>query len=550
MSAPHRSSRIAVTLLGLTALVGVAGLILFSGSFGVIFQVFIDLRRLGWSLVWVLAIHLLVVACDAVAWWILLPTPDRGSVGLLFWARWVREAANRLLPVAQIGGELAGARVLVCRGMTKPLAGASVLLDKIAEGFSLIAFGILGIGLLVALRGEVAMTSALLFSVVFPLAGASALALACRAGLPGVVQARLEAIANGKNWSILAPINGFAGAVKSTYRADRLVVGTGLHVVAWLLGAGEIWFVLVLIGHPIGLVQAIVLESLAQVITSAGFMVPAAMGVQEGAYVAIGVVVGLPAEAALALSLVKRARQVLLGLPALIGWQAAEVHALLISPAGRPEPDKATAPSSDSNAYVRRFARVLLRPLAGTSLAPNHITGLRIATGLAAGAACAIGTAEWNHGAAILWMISAMLDRADGEFARLTRRCSKSGYRLDYYGDVLVNSLIFLAIGINLRSVATEHWSILLGAFTAAAVATASILAEALELRIGAKTVPSRSGFDLDDVIFVLVPVIWLGLLMPLLVGAAIGGAVACLWIGRRLSSLIRADEPGELPAR
>ena len=72
----------------------------------------------------------------------------------------------------------------------------------------------------------------------------------------------------------------------------------------------------------------------------------------------------------------------------------------------------------------------------------------------------------------------------------------------------------------------------------------AGILAEALELRIGQRTVPSRHGFDSDDILFVLVPILWLGYLMPLLIGAAIGGSVAVLYIWHRLS---RLSEPVEL---
>jgi hypothetical protein len=52
--------------------------------------------------------------------------------------------------------------------------------------------------------------------------------------------------------------------------------------------------------------------------------VPAALGIQEGAYVVLGGLFGISPEVALALSLLKRARSLLLGVPPLLLWQVAE----------------------------------------------------------------------------------------------------------------------------------------------------------------------------------------------------------------------------------
>jgi phosphatidylglycerophosphate synthase len=211
------------------------------------------------------------------------------------------------------------------------------------------------------------------------------------------------------------------------------------------------------------------------------------------------------------------------------------------------------APSSDSNAYVRRMMRCLLRPLAATALSPNTITWMRIVAGLAACAACCIGEPIWDRTAAVLWVASALLDRGDGEFARLTRRCSEDGRLLDYRGDVAINALIFLAMGVRLRDAGWGAWPLLIGAVAMAVVASASILAERLELRIGAKTVPSRYGFDSDDILFVLAPILWLGGSLSLLLGAALGGTVVALYIWHRLLRLsppspAQASAGGDLP--
>ncbi|MGH6975298.1 MAG: hypothetical protein ACRED6_11820, partial [Stellaceae bacterium] len=96
----------------------------------------------------------------------------------------------------------------------------------------------------------------------------------------------------------------------------------------------------------------------------------------------------------------------------------------------------------------------------------------------------------------------------------------------------------FLAIGIGLRHAVGASWTIALGVWTTLAIATASILAETLERRIGEKSFPSQAGFDFDDILFVLAPVLWFGYGYPLLVGGAIGGPVAALILAVRLSQL------------
>jgi hypothetical protein len=54
------------------------------------------------------------------------------------------------------------------------------------------------------------------------------------------------------------------------------------------------------------------------------FFVPWSAGVQEGGYLLLASAFAVAPEAALALSLIKRARDLVLGVPALIGWQVIE----------------------------------------------------------------------------------------------------------------------------------------------------------------------------------------------------------------------------------
>jgi putative membrane protein len=496
-----------------------------------------DFATLGSALGLVIALHVVVIACDGIAWRVLLRDQAGASLLDFIWARWVREATNLLLPVAQVGGEVVGARMLALRGIPAERAGGSVVLDKLTEALSQIPFTVIGLALMLAIGGRTRLTETVSLALFVVIAGLAALFLARQTRWFRDIERRIAAwIVSGRQ-PLFRQIERFAQAIRAIYRPERVAAAVGWHLAGWIVGAGEVWLALTFMGHPISLSGGLVLESLSQAITGLGFFVPAALGVQEGAYIAIGGALGVPAETALALSLVKRVRQIVLGLPALCSWQAVELRQLLAAAVAQPAAP-VTAPSSHSNSYVRRFARALLRPFAATRLTPNSITWLRIATGLGACVACCVGRSDWNRAAALLWLVSAVLDRGDGEFARLTRRCTERGRRLDYWGDVVINAVIFFAIGVSLHGGMLGEWSLAIGAVATVAIAAAGILAEALELRIGQKTVPSRHGFDFDDILFVLVPILWLGYLTPLLVGAFFGGIAAACYLWHRLSQL------------
>ena len=81
-------------------------------------------------------------------------------------------------------------------------------------------------------------------------------------------------------------------------------------------------------GVSLGIAPVLALESLLYAIRSIAFIVPNAIGVQEGAYVMLGASFGLAPDFALGLSLLKRGRDLLLGIPALLVWQIFESHRL------------------------------------------------------------------------------------------------------------------------------------------------------------------------------------------------------------------------------
>jgi archaetidylinositol phosphate synthase len=192
-----------------------------------------------------------------------------------------------------------------------------------------------------------------------------------------------------------------------------------------------------------------------------------------------------------------------------------------------------------ANTWSHRAARILVAPLRDTWVAPNHLTTLRLATGLGACAGLATGQFYWEAWAGVLWVISTLLDYADGELARMTGKTSAAGHIYDYTTDVVCNALFFVAVGYGQHAGLLGWWAVPMGSLAGCSIVTSSILAEVIENRdaSGAKLVPSAGGFDLEHIMYLFAPAAWLGLLLPLLIGAAVGAPIAALclaWVWLR----------------
>ncbi len=180
-------------------------------------------------------------------------------------------------------------------------------------------------------------------------------------------------------------------------------------------------------------------------------------------------------------------------------------------------------------------------PLVGSRVTPNHLTMVRLVSGLAACAAFAVGTEAWNLWGGILWIFSAFMDRADGELARVSGQSSPWGHRFDYITDMLITVLFFVAIGIGLRTATLGQWSILLGLLAASGVLAAEILAEKIDQQkkdTGEKAYPGFAGFDFDDILYLFPLIVWFDWHFIFLAGASIGAPAFALLTWQRLHSL------------
>ncbi len=187
------------------------------------------------------------------------------------------------------------------------------------------------------------------------------------------------------------------------------------------------------------------------------------------------------------------------------------------------------------NTWIHRVARVtVVKPLVNTAVTPNQVTTARLLTGIAAAAALAIGPELWNIGAAV-FVLSVVLDRADGDLARLTGRTSASGHRYDMIADAVSNALILIGLGIGLRDGGFGLLSVPMGLVAGVSVAVILWLVMRIEELEGTRAaeLPGLAGFDVDDAVLLIPVFIWLGHAEGLLAAAFfIAPLVALFFLG------------------
>jgi putative membrane protein len=310
-----RTIPIIAAAMGLTA---IAALVAYFGAGAVIRP----LLAIGWSGFSALCLlQLALIAAMGIAWRALAP----GAPAWVFpWGRLVRDAGSEVLPLSQMGGCILGARAVTIAGVPASIAVASTIVDLTLEFLSKLGYTALGLILLIHLRP--ASPVAVPIAVGLAVAGlvAVALVLVQRRGFDLFDRfARLL----GRGWADRSA-TGAAAVHTAIARIHRrkagLRIGFVLHLACWVASAVQAWIALSLAGSPLDFSAVLVIESLVYAIRTVSFAIPNAVGVQEGAYVLIGTTFGLTPETTLALSLLKRARDLAIGLPALGLWQAVE----------------------------------------------------------------------------------------------------------------------------------------------------------------------------------------------------------------------------------
>ncbi len=317
-------------VLGLTAGIGLFALLV-AGHDGA--RILDLLDGMGWGLAAVVAVRAAILVLCGRGWAELLSSFEPPSLRVFVTLRWLREAINVLLPVAQIGGDLMGARLLTFWKVPGGMAGASILVDVLLRATAQLLFVLLGVAVLLPRASATAPAAWAEMALPAMGLGLAGFYLAQRHGLFRLVERLLDWV--GTRWPQVA-LGGqlhLDDGLTAIYRCRGAVWRAFCwHFAAWLLGVAEIWIGLLCLGQPPSLIAALVLESLGQAVRSASFPVPGALGVQEGGFVVVGAIFGLGPEAALALSLLKRVPDLVLGLPGLLALNLLESRRPITTP--------------------------------------------------------------------------------------------------------------------------------------------------------------------------------------------------------------------------
>ena len=324
------------------ALIGLALAIALVGWFG-FDAVWAAFEAVGWGALLVMSVRAVETSGAGVAWAWLFPTAKRPQLRIFVLLRWLRESINCLLPVAQVGGDLIGGRLLTFFGPPGGVAGASIIADIFLQTSSQFVFTLVGVTLLLLTTDDAMVGRWVLAGLAVMGPALLGFFLAQRFGGARLIEALFERLARNPKWAALGGVTSLHDTLQETYKRRAALCGAfSLHLVIWFVGVLEIFVALRFMGFPVPYRTALIIESLAQAVRGAAFAVPGAIGVQEGGLIALCAIFGIPAPTAIALSLVKRLPEVLLGIPGLLIWQGLEGRRLLRSTARSGTQDEAS----------------------------------------------------------------------------------------------------------------------------------------------------------------------------------------------------------------
>jgi putative membrane protein len=266
------------------------------------------------------------------AWAAVAPGAGRRGWWLLPWGRLVRESASDVLPFSQVGGLVVGLRAVQGQGLAEPVAIGSQIVDLTTEMAAQLFYTLFGLAMLLAVLRHATGASELVWMTIAAI-GVGAVGLTAFIALQGRGLDFVGAVAS--RW-----IKG-AGERAAAIRAElaaiyarpaRLAGGVFWHAVGWIWSGAGAWLALALMGVEVDLWKVLALESLIAAVKSVAFLTPGALGFQEGAYALVAPLFGVTPEAAVAVSLLRRAKDLVLGIPTMLAWQASELSA-------RPKPE-------------------------------------------------------------------------------------------------------------------------------------------------------------------------------------------------------------------
>ena len=327
--------------------------------------IFVALEAVGWGVAAVAGIRFLAIVIDAQSWRILVDSDHRPSFPFLVAARWIGESINTLLPVAQVGGDVVRARLLLAEQkrnhrpysrnicsttsasadsdvdspstssndeqvpgmhMSRPTGAAAA-----AVGIADFSIGLVGQAIFTLLCVFLLLTTTANENMLVPAVSGLALLIvsvfvfifAQKNNLVGRIGTRVARSSMAANYAqtLSATLAATNDELAKRYATlEPLLVACLYKLLGWCLRVAEVWIVLRLIGYNISLVEAFVIEGISQAVRSMAFPIPGAIGAQEAGIIGTCAALGIDFEIAAALALVKRAREVLVCTPGLVAW--------------------------------------------------------------------------------------------------------------------------------------------------------------------------------------------------------------------------------------
>ncbi|MCK4605260.1 MAG: flippase-like domain-containing protein [Deltaproteobacteria bacterium] len=289
-------------------------------------DIFAVLSIVKWKLFWIAGYRIIPITIDAFGWLKLFEKEMIPRFSNLVLARWISEAFNTLLPVAQIGGHFLRAKLIGKNSVDRAKAGATVVVDFTIGLATQILFTVTGLILLIQESQKENIHSWIVMGIVAGLVALSGFILVQRAGLFAIgVKSVNLLLRSWKTTDLIGSARNLDQHISGAYSRKNKLVSCGFwRLAGWIAKSGEIWLFFYFVGSPVTIQEALVLESLSTAFRSAAFAIPGGLGVQDGGILFIGVMIGLSPEEAFALALAKRFREIVVGVPGLIWWFVVE----------------------------------------------------------------------------------------------------------------------------------------------------------------------------------------------------------------------------------
>ena len=309
----------------LFGLAGITGLVAWQG----IGPVAAALGELGAGVLLLPLVYLLYLIVLVVSWRMLFIAGREPGFLAMLNAAWIGGAVTTVVPVTTLGGEVIKARVLTHSGVRGADASASVVVDTTVQAVSVVALGFIGVALLMSLNADDALVIGVAAGSALLGAGVAVFVVLQRAGALG-------SLAKSAAARFASPLMNAAASntvevdeiIRAIYRRrGRIELSSLIRISSRIALAGEIWLAAYFMGYTLTIWEALMLKSLIGSLRGVAFFVPNGLGVQEGAFVILGAVIGMPPDFAIAVSLASRARELIVSVPGMLAWQHIEGRA-------------------------------------------------------------------------------------------------------------------------------------------------------------------------------------------------------------------------------